>query len=311
MASLTPPSTAPTSPASPTSTDGLVDCEKGDGSQYSSNGAMTRPVDQVHDHPRGYPQLSAFVNSDENFLIARKYGFLRTRVLLYRQDELSVLERDLIALDADDVAQERDLALQSRKHDETTDKDPVYSRKVLIQRIDDKLKEYDDLVKRIQTYVALKAPTSRNVKSFIDWIQDYKPLTPGESRFLEHKDDFVALADNSQENGWLDGVVEDSLAWCLRGNLMRKFFTSSEQSKRTDDEHIQLYSKHRIDVVVRLVLVLLTVALMVGPSAVLFLVPGHSQLKICLILIFTLFFAAALSVCTKARRHEMLAATAT
>lgn len=97
--------------------------------------------DTVDDHPRGYPQLSAFVNSDENFLIARKYGFLRSRVLLYRQDELSVLEKDLIALDDDDD-EKRPIALQSRKFDEQTDKDPVYSRKVLIKKIDDKLKEY-------------------------------------------------------------------------------------------------------------------------------------------------------------------------
>lgn len=85
--------------------------------------------------------MAAFVNSDENFLIARKYGYLRSRVLLYRQDELSVLEKDLIALDADDE-EKRSLALQSRKFDEQTDKDPIYSRKVLIQKIDDKLKEY-------------------------------------------------------------------------------------------------------------------------------------------------------------------------
>lgn len=87
--------------------------------------------------------MAAFVNSDDNFLIARKYGFLRSRVLLYRQDELSVLENDLIALDDDDKVN-RPLALTSRKHDEETDKDPVYSRKVLIQKIDDKLKEYGE-----------------------------------------------------------------------------------------------------------------------------------------------------------------------
>ena len=62
-------------------------------------------------------------------------------MLLYRQDELAVLERDLIKLDADD-AKHRPLALKSRKRDEETDDDPVYSRKVLIQKIDDKLKQY-------------------------------------------------------------------------------------------------------------------------------------------------------------------------
>ena len=95
----------------------------------------------VDDHPKGYPQLSAFINSDENFLIARKYGYLRSRLLLYRQDELSVLEKKLIALDADDEVK-RPKALESRKWDEQTDKDEVYSRKALMGRIDEKLKEY-------------------------------------------------------------------------------------------------------------------------------------------------------------------------
>lgn len=73
---------------------------------------------------------------------------------------------------------------------------------------------------RIQTYVSLKAPTSRNVKSFMGWIQDHKPLVPSELTFRKHKDDFVALADG-QECGWLDGVVEDSLNWCLPSKLMK------------------------------------------------------------------------------------------
>lgn len=78
----------------------------------------------------------------------------------------------------------------------------------------------DELVSRIQTYVSLKAPTARNVQSFMDWIQDHKPLSQEESTFLAHKDDFVALSDG-QECGWLDGVVEDTLNWCLPSNLMK------------------------------------------------------------------------------------------
>ena len=64
----------------------------------------------------------------------RRSAFLR---------EGSVLERDLIRLDDDDY-EKRGLALSSRQHDEETDKDPLYSRKVLIQKIDEKLKEYGE-----------------------------------------------------------------------------------------------------------------------------------------------------------------------
>ena len=95
----------------------------------------------VDDHPIGYPQLAAFTKSDKNFLIARKYGFLRARVLLYRQDELSVLEMDLIAMDRDDNIY-RPLALYSRRYVSKNVDDPLYSREVLMRKIDDKLKEY-------------------------------------------------------------------------------------------------------------------------------------------------------------------------
>ena len=109
----------------------------------------------VEDHPEGYPQLTAFINSDDNFLIGRKYGYLRSRLLLYRQDELSVLEKGLLALDKDDQ-EHRKLALQSRQHDEETDDDPETGRKTLMKKIDDKLKEYG------------KAPT----KPFFPALQD-------------------------------------------------------------------------------------------------------------------------------------------
>ena len=78
----------------------------------------------------------------------------------------------------------------------------------------------DGLVSRIQTYLSLKAPSSRNTKTFIDWIDDHKPLSPEESTFIQHKDDFVALSDG-QESGWLDGIVEDGLSWCLPAKLMK------------------------------------------------------------------------------------------
>ena len=169
---------------------------------------------------------------------------------MYRQDELSVLERDLIKLDAYDE-KERAIVLQSRKRDEEIDDDPVYSRKALIKKIDEKLKEYgqyrpcddghslssrpslDELVSRIKIYLSLKAPTSRNAKTFIDWIDDHKPLTPEESAFIHRKDDFVALSDG-QECGWLDGIVEDGLTWCLPLRVMkvRHCFPPSDPSRR-------------------------------------------------------------------------------
>jgi hypothetical protein len=47
-----------------------------------------------------------------------------------------------------------------------------------------------------------------------------------------------------------------------------------------------------------------------APVVVLFSAQKSGPFKIAIILIFTLFFSAALSIFTKARRHEVFAATA-
>ena len=93
----------------------------------------------VDDHPKGYPQLAALLNSDENFLMCRRFGFLHSRVLLYRQDELYQLEKRLLALDEADN-EESPLMLQSRQAD--NEQDDQQMRKLLIGKIDEKLKEY-------------------------------------------------------------------------------------------------------------------------------------------------------------------------
>jgi len=86
----------------------------------------------------GYPQLSALINSDVNFLMYRRFGYLRNRVLLHKQDELAMLEQQLKELD--DLDDEEDhFRIRSRKYDS---RHGVSARERLIGEINDKLKEY-------------------------------------------------------------------------------------------------------------------------------------------------------------------------
>lgn len=87
-------------------------------------------------------------------------------------------------------------------------------------------------------------------------------------------------------------------------------FTSSEQRKKSDDAYVHLYSKERIDILVRVMLTIVTVLLLLIPTALLFLVPESNKTKIVTILVFTLLFSAALMIFTKAKRHEIFGATA-
>lgn len=193
----------------------------------------------------------------------------------------------------------------------------------------------------------MKTPLSRNYNSFRDWIIGRKPLAREETTFIQNGDDFVALADGA-EDGCFDGMVEDVLGWLprsivkvnhtlqslqapdllpipqdetrhqLKALFFRRYsltkfqpiFTSAEQRKKTDDEYVHLYSKRRIDFLVRVILALVTVILLLVPTALLFLVPESNEMKIVTILLFTLLFSVSLMVFTKAKRHEMFAASA-
>ncbi|KAL8919813.1 MAG: hypothetical protein Q9172_004793 [Xanthocarpia lactea] len=119
------------------------------------------------------------------------------------------------------------------------------------------------------------------------------------------------LKDYDRDYGSLYKWIDDEKPLCREETKFIQFIlSSSEERKKTDDKYVQLYSKYRVDVLARLILTVVAVVLLMVPTAVLFLVEDHGLLKIMLIMIFTMLFSAALSVFTKAKRHEMFAATA-
>lgn len=54
---------------------------------------------EVQRNARGWPRLSAAIDSDPNFMIYRRFGYLRTRLLTYHQDVLREIEDALDELD--------------------------------------------------------------------------------------------------------------------------------------------------------------------------------------------------------------------
>jgi hypothetical protein len=160
----------------------------------------------VDDHPNGYPRFAAFMNSDENFLMCRKYGFLHNRVLLYRQDELRALEQEMLALDKDTHKLDEKM-LQCRTREERTSNE----RRDLINRIDDKLREYNDIVQRTRSFATLQRATQRNYTSVSNWVGNATPLVEAEASTFNKDRDFVSIVD-AKEGSWFDGRVENVLS---------------------------------------------------------------------------------------------------
>lgn len=92
----------------------------------------------MDEYPKGYGKLAAIEDCDPNFLICRKFGWLHTRVLLHRQDELVECEEALERLDAFD--QSHDFRkLNSRRRDDGVGKS---RRRELLEEIEKKLTKY-------------------------------------------------------------------------------------------------------------------------------------------------------------------------
>ena len=157
----------------------------------------------MEDHPRGYPRLAAYTNSDVNTRLYRRFGYARTRVLLYTQDEISCLEQDLAKLDEEDHA-EQPYILNSRRYDEGR---PIESkRKRLIAELKAKLHEYDDLLLREKRLLEIEEPSRRDYRSHLNHIWNEKDLCREEYDFVFHKDDMISLGAGS-ENGWLEPAI--------------------------------------------------------------------------------------------------------
>ncbi len=69
----------------------------------------------------GYPRVAAFMDSDDKFMIYRRFGFLYYRLLLDKQDELRRIERDLDSIDKRDAnaLESAQKCLQSRSKDDS------------------------------------------------------------------------------------------------------------------------------------------------------------------------------------------------
>ena len=99
----------------------------------------------VEDAPKGFPRVARFLNSDESFMIHRRFGCLFSRLLLTRQDEISRMEEQLEAMDRRDQREGNGKYIQSIVLDERRGNIPptwACSRIELLEKLELKVKQY-------------------------------------------------------------------------------------------------------------------------------------------------------------------------
>ena len=92
----------------------------------------------VDDYPAGYPQLAAFITSDDNFSMYRKFDRPCNRLLLDLQSQITALVSRLDELDRSDHGCTTAYRLQTIRHEEGWDDE----QRIIITKLQEKLPIY-------------------------------------------------------------------------------------------------------------------------------------------------------------------------
>ena len=224
---------------------------------------------------------------------------------------MRLLEEELERLDAQEVATDDEL-LMNRQDIDAPD---FAQRKALMKAIEEKFCEYSDLLASAQALAAFNKPTTGEHRSVQNWIHNVQPVDEADSSFVNQTEDLVTLRPG-REHAWLDAAVEKMLRWC-NCSLVEHLFRSNETRLKTDGTGKEVYyTRERIERFVVGIIVVMILVLLIVPIWLLYhLTQGLETARsnaICIgiLLIFTLLFSACISLFTRARRHEILAAAA-
>ncbi|KAL8893018.1 MAG: hypothetical protein Q9215_000022 [Flavoplaca cf. flavocitrina] len=279
----------------------------------------------VEDCPNGYPKVAGFMDSEDTFGIYRRFGFLYSRVLLSKQDELRRLEANLDAMDhrdAHDTDHTRKCLKSCAKDSARERKANLQTRKELLQTVQSKLYDYGQFLLQAQQMVSLNKPADRDHPSVQNFLESgyedngksLMPLMEGDNEFIYRKEDLITLRPG-RESAWLDAFVERVLKM-IHCKPVQYIFCSKETRLKSNSPHIQYYTKSRVDRLVTLIISGIMLILLVVPTYALYRVTnikGSSTTNatcIGILLVATLVFSAVLSLFTKAKRHEILGASA-
>ncbi|KAF2174896.1 hypothetical protein K469DRAFT_704011 [Zopfia rhizophila CBS 207.26] len=263
--------------------------------------------ESVASYPLGYPSWAAYQNSEPTFRIYKRFGTLRNRVILYRQQELAKLEEKLNELDAEDD-KHHNRRIRSLRQDRA---DKESKRMELIDEIDSKLKHYDDLLERELRSGLMQKPTKRNYRSLVNYLFNRAPVVRSEQlNILKHRDDFILLTGQSESP--LERTL-DTLICRVPIKWFRRLFSSEAQLDKFDeakDQHTILTSTEKIEQLARAIASLLAIFLIGVPLYVLASTNFSDRTKLTVLMVALFLFPIAIQIAARPKNHELFAATA-
>ncbi|KAK4170902.1 hypothetical protein QBC36DRAFT_250540 [Triangularia setosa] len=255
-----------------------------------------RRLMQIEDYPPGYPRFSALIASHVSFHVCRRFSNLRARLLLLKQDRLSLLEKRLEKIDREEVAL---LSLGSSRDDTNRERISV------LAEIDATLADYDALIQRNHRVLNLEDASHRDVANLQNWVDGNGCIARQETAYLARAEDLLSVA--SPDDGattWLGALVEGCRA------LYTKRVGLHPRLDASRDPNLHVFPRSSITWVTRMLMTPFVVVLLLAPVVICNLVDSLTA-RLVVIIAATTVFVAVLSGLTRARTAELVVAGAT
>ena len=150
----------------------------------------------------------------------------------------------------------------------------------------------------------MRTPTTRSLKTFLAWIEAAQPLHPEENNLILNASDFISFSNEGHDNN-LESLLEDMFSFLLPKAWMQRLFLSP-----IDYTSVHHYSKNRLALLAKMVVILVSVAFFTVPV---FAIGGSETTSLTRYIVFgssVSICAFAVTYLTRARAHEVFAATA-
>ncbi|KAK3725217.1 hypothetical protein LTR37_000728 [Vermiconidia calcicola] len=281
--------------------------------------------------PKGYRQIATFQSSDPNFLLYRGFGYLHCRLLSALQYDIECLETELDKLDEWEKSKGNpEGRLTCKEHDDSyasKDRFPKVfqlrfkrTRPELLAELKTKLLEYDEVLLKTREVSTLQRPCNKDYRSVKSWFMNQEPVVQGEWKYIRREEDIITLRTGRECAGF-DGYVEyllDYMDACLKKchcHVIRNVFMTKSLREKTKDPNLRYYAPARVDTLVGIIITTIIFILLVLPVVALYEISSVGERAsafeaIGILIIFTLVFGMAMSILTKAKRHELFAACA-
>jgi len=260
-------------------------------------------------------------------MLYRGFSNVHARLLLNLQASIQKLETELDDIDRfhdtlPEASKKRlrswdlDVAACKQEKEEAKqdgDEDEARTREDILEELRIKVNQYDELLIKARELVSFQRPTERDYRSVRNWFHNIAPLVDEEQDYILWKEDIVTLR-HGREWASFDGMVE-AMLYKMDGPLVQWLFRTEDQRRKSTDERNYYFAPSRVSTLVNLFITIALFLLLVAPVLAMYRLSTIKTTEcvfaaIGILMVFTLLFAAAMSLLTKAKRHELFAAAA-